>query len=75
MPYLEKLTLQLRKRLDSLRLSQQNFHFTLELIIQLGDMSKVEFQTDWTLFCSQEKDLSDFIQKVSRTKQTNNLRK
>ena len=66
-PFFEKLTQQLRKRLDSLRLSQQNFHVTLELIIQLGCISKTESSTDWTNFCSQEKDLSDFISKVSGT--------
>ena len=68
-PFFEKLTLQLKKRLGSLRLSQQNFQVTLELIIQLGYIAKTEILTDWTYFFSQEKDLSDFILKVSRTRQ------
>ena len=64
-PQLEKFTVQLRKRLDSLTLSQENFHFTFELIMQLGDNSKIEFPADWSVFCSQDRDLSDFIKKVT----------
>lgn len=64
-PYLEKITGQLEKRLESLRLSQQNFHVFSEMISQVGIESKIQFPPDWPLFCSQDQELLELIKKVN----------
>ena len=64
-PDLERFTNQLKKRLECLKLSQQNFKCTLDMIIQIGVLTNREFPKECHVFCSQDKDLSEFIKKVN----------
>ena len=80
-PDLERFTNQLKKRLECLKLSQQNFKCTLDMIIQIGVLTNREFPKECHVFCSQDKDLSEFIKKVNfrcqfwKRKKENNFEK